>query len=57
MPYSKGFRQGVLAAHTGGGTQALALKFDVSESKLQRIKQERRELGKTAPATTRNRIL
>lgn len=56
MPYSKEFRREVLAAcDAGGGTQAVALKFNVSESWVRRIKQERRELGKTAPATTRRR--
>jgi transposase len=57
MPYSKEFRREVLAAcDAGGGTQAVALKFNVSESWVRRIKQERRELGKTAPATTRHRV-
>ena len=56
MPYSKEFRREVLAAcDAGGGTQAVALRFKVSESWVRRIKQERRERGKTAPATTRNR--
>ena len=31
------------------------LRFDVSESWVRRIKQERREQGKVAPKTTRNR--
>ena len=55
-PYSKEFRRDVLSAcDIGGGTQAVALKFNVSESWVRRIKQERRERGKVAPATTRNR--
>jgi transposase len=56
-PYSKERRGEVLAAcDTGEGTQAVALRFQVSESWVRRIKQERRETGKVAPATTRNRI-
>jgi transposase len=54
--YSKEFRRDVLAAcDAGGGTRAVALKFDVSESWVRRIKQERREQGKLAPQTTRTR--
>jgi transposase len=54
--YSKEFRREVLAAcDAGGGTQEVALEFDVSESWVRRVKQERREQGKTAPQTTRNR--
>lgn len=54
--YSKEFRRDVLAAcDAGGGTREVALRFDVSESWVRRIKQERRELGKVAPQTTRNR--
>ena len=54
--YSKEFRRDVLAAcDAGGGTRAVALKFDVSESWVRRIKQERREQGKLAPQTTRRR--
>jgi transposase len=34
----------------------VALRFGCSESWVRRVKQERRELGKTAPATTRRRI-
>ena len=33
----------------------MALRFDCSESWVRRVKQERRELGKFAPATTRRR--
>ena len=55
-PYSKEFRREVLAAcDADGGTRAVALQFNVSESWVRRIKQERREQGKTAPNTTRNR--
>ena len=54
--YSKEFRRDVLAAcDEGTGTRAVALRFDVSESWVRRIKQERREQGKTAPKATRNR--
>lgn len=54
--YSKEFRREVLAAcDAGGQTGKVALRFDVSESWVRRIKQERREQGKTAPKTTRNR--
>ena len=54
--YSKEFRREVLAAcDAGGRTSEVALRFDVSESWVRRIKQERREQGKTAPKTTRNR--
>ena len=57
MSYSAEFRQQVLAAcDAGGGTREVALRFDVCESWVRRIKQERRELGKIAPATKRNRI-
>jgi transposase len=54
--YSKEFRRDVLrACDAGGGTREVALKFNVSESWVRRIKQERREQGKLAPQTTRQR--
>ena len=54
--YSKEFRRDVLAAcDAGGGTREVALQFNVSESWVRRVKQERREQGKTAPKTTRER--
>ena len=54
--YSKERRREVLAAcDAGEGTRAVALKFNCSESWVRRVKQERRELGKTAPCTTRRR--
>lgn len=57
VAYSKEFRREVLAAcDAGGKTRAVAREFRVSEAWVRRIKQERRESGKTAPATTRNRI-
>lgn len=54
--YSKEFRRDVLAAcDAGEGTRAVALRFNVSESWVRRIKQERREQGKLAPHTKRRR--
>jgi transposase len=54
--YSKEFRREVLrACDSRSGTREVALQFGVSESWVRRIKQERRELGKTAPCTTRQR--
>lgn len=56
MIYSKEFRAQVLAVcDAGDGTKAVALRFKVSESWVRRIKQQRRETGKIAPATTRKR--
>lgn len=57
MAYSKELRQEILAAcDRGEGTQVVALRYHVSESWVRRVKQERRELGKTAPCTTRRRV-
>lgn len=54
--YSKEFRRDVLAAcDAGEGTQAVALKFGVSESWVRRVKQQRRETGQVAPKATRER--
>jgi len=54
--YSKEFRRDVLAAcDAGGSTREVALRFGVSESWVRRVKQERREQGKVAPKSTRNR--
>ena len=56
MPYSREFRGEVLAAcDAGEGTQAVALRFQVSESWVRRVKQQRRETGQIAAKTTRNR--
>ena len=56
MAYSKEFRREVLAAcDAGGGTRNVATHFQVAESRMRRIKQERREQGETAPSTTRRR--
>lgn len=55
--YSKEMRRDVLAAcDAGEGTRAVGLRFGCSESWVRRVKQERREQGKTAPATTRRRV-
>lgn len=55
-PYSKEFRGDVLAAcDAGNGTQRVALRFDVSESWVRRILQQRRETGQVAAKTTRTR--
>ena len=54
--YSKEFRRDVLAARDSGmGTRDVANRFKVSESWVRRVVQERRESGKVAPATKRNR--
>ena len=54
--YSKEFRRDVLAAcDAGEGTRAVALCFNVSESWVRRVKQERREQGKVAPHSKRRR--
>lgn len=56
-PYSKEFCGEVLAAcDRGGGTREVATRFDVSESQVRRVKQERRELTKIAPLLTRRRV-
>jgi transposase len=56
IAYSKERRREVLAAcDSGEGTRAVALRFRCSESWVRRVKQERRELGKTAPLLTRRR--
>lgn len=55
--YSKEMRRDVLSAcDAGAGTRAVAFRFHVSESWVRRIKQVRREQGKTAPCTTRRRV-
>jgi transposase len=54
--YSKEFRRDVLAAcDEGEMTRDVATRFRVSESWVRRIKQDRRESGKVAAKTTRNR--
>jgi len=55
--YSKEFRREVLSACDAGlGTHEAALKFGCCKSWVRRIKQERRESGKTEPKLTRNRV-
>src|SRR5438046_8294620 len=54
--YSKEFRARVLAAcDASEGTQAVAMRFGVSEAWVRRIKQQRRETGQIAAKTTRDR--
>ena len=49
-PFSKEFRGEVLAAcDRGRSTREVATHFNVSESWVRRVKQERRELNKVAP--------
>ena len=56
MPYSKEFRGEVLAAcDRGEGTRSVAVRFNVSESWIRRVKQQRRETGQVAAKVTRNR--
>lgn len=55
--YSAVFRGEVLAAcDANEGTQAVALRFNVSESWVRRIKQQRRETGQIAPRTAAPRL-
>lgn len=55
--YSKEFRGQVLAAcDKGRSTREVATYFEVSESWVRRIKQDRRELNKTAPLVKRQRV-
>jgi transposase len=55
--YSKEMRRDVLATcDSGVGTRKVALRFNCSESWVRRVKQERREQGKTAPCSTRRRV-
>ena len=55
-PYSKEFRGEVLAAcDRGRSTREVATSFNVSESWVRRVKQERRERNKVAPCLTRHR--
>jgi transposase len=51
-PYSSEMRGEVLAAcDANEGTRVIAVRFDVSESWVRRIKQQRRETGQIAPKT------
>jgi transposase len=54
--YSMDLRERVLAdCDAGTGTKAVAAKFSVSESWVRRLKQRRREDGRTEPRSPRNR--
>lgn len=56
QPYSQEFRAQVLVAcDAGEGTRAVAVRFQVSDSWVRRIKQQRRETGQIAPKATRRR--
>ncbi|TWT66906.1 hypothetical protein Pla123a_43340 [Posidoniimonas polymericola] len=56
MVSSKERRAEVLAeCDAGKGTREVALKFNVSESWVRRVMQERREQGKVSPKQTRDR--
>ena len=56
-PYSKEFRAQVLSAFDAQeGTKQVALRFQVSESWVRRIVQQRRETGQVAAKMTRTRV-
>jgi transposase len=51
-PYTREFRGEVLAAcDANEGTKAVAIRFNVSESWVRKIKQQRRETGQVEPKT------
>ena len=55
-PYSMDLRERVLKdSDAGQSTREVALKYDVSESWVRRLKQRRRENGEVAPRSSRNR--
>ena len=55
--YSLDLRKRVLKdADAGLGTREVALKYDVSESWVRRLKQRRRESGEIAPRSSRNGV-
>ena len=55
-PYSMDLRERVLKdSDAGATTREVALKYDVSESWVRRLKQRRRESGEVAPRSSRNR--
>lgn len=55
-PYSMDLRGRVLNDSDAGlTTREVALKYDVSESWVRRLKQRRRENGEVAPRSSRNR--
>lgn len=54
-PYSMDLRERVLKdCDAGQATRAVALKYNVSESWVRRLKQRRRESGEVAPRSSRN---
>jgi len=54
--YSAEMRRDVLDMDdAGASTHEIAIELNVSKSWVRRVKQEFRESGKTAPATTRSR--
>ena len=54
--YSMDLRERVLKdTDAGRSTREVALKYDVSESWVRRLKQRRRENGEVAPRSSRNR--
>jgi transposase len=55
--YSKELRRDILrASEAGENTKSVAMRFGVSESWVRRVKQDFREKGIVAPATTHVRI-
>ena len=56
--YSLDLRKRILKdADAGMSTRHVALKYDVSESWVRRLKQRRRESGEIAPRSSRNRVV
>lgn len=54
-PYSMDLRERVLKdSDAGETTRVVALKYNVSESWVRRLKQRRRETGEVAPRSSRN---
>lgn len=55
--YSIDLRERILKdVDAGMTTRLVALKYDVSESWVRRLKQRRRELGEISPRSSRNRV-
>lgn len=55
--YSIDLRERILKdVDAGMTTRLVALKYDVSESWVRRLKQRRRELGEVSPRSSRNRV-
>lgn len=54
---AKPTRAEILALYDQGlGTHEVSVRLEISQAWARRVKQERREQGKTANATTRNRV-